>query len=185
MAGLKKKVDVECAGPFKIGIATFRGNCNNIILDEDAILQCLYNKARVKEVLKNGKRVPLGFDNYNVQNPMGFDPEAQGQKPQPQVKDYTIVNTRAHLIKVRNEKNPPVTTIGTPVNNNIVTSAYKTDINKSDIEVKSDEPKVKEENKETTPFEPNKGSEEKTEKKASITKILPTDLNKPPKKKLP
>ena len=86
---------------------------------------------------------------------------------------------------MRNEKNPPVTTIGTPVNNNIVTSAYKTDINKSDIEVKSDEPKAKEENKETTPFEPNKGSEEKTEKKASITKILPTDLNKPPKKKLP
>ena len=184
---------------------------NNIILDEDAILQCLYNKARVKEVLKNGKRIPLGFDNYNVPNPMGFDLQeastedegirqyqiqnitlkagTQGQKPQPEVVDYTIVDARANILKMRNEKNPPVKTIGTPVNSTQnVTAAYKSDIKKSDIiEVPSEETKstTKEENKETTPFEPNKGSEEKTDKKPSITKLLATDLNKPPKKKLP
>ena len=73
MAGIKKKVDVVCYRPFKLGIANFSGSCNNITLDADSIKICLENKAMVSEVLKNGKRVPLDFGNYNKKNPMGYD----------------------------------------------------------------------------------------------------------------
>jgi hypothetical protein len=73
MAGIKKKVDVVCYRPFKLGIANFSGSCNNITLDADSIKICLENKAMVSEVLKNGKRVPLDFSNFNKKNPMGYD----------------------------------------------------------------------------------------------------------------
>lgn len=77
MAGIKKKVDVLCSRTFNIGVTPFRGNCTGIILDADGIRACLENKAIVKEVLKNGRRYPLDFTNYNKRNPMGFDVEGQ------------------------------------------------------------------------------------------------------------
>lgn len=77
MAGIKKKVDVLCQRSFNIGVTPFRGNCTGIILDADGIRTCLENKAIVKEVLKNGRRYPLDFTNYNKKNPMGFDVDNQ------------------------------------------------------------------------------------------------------------
>ena len=94
MAGLKKKVDVHCYRPFKLGITRFAGYCNGIILDADAISICLQNKAMVSEVLKNGKRVQLDFSNYNKKNPMGYDVETEQNE---------FVSARAYNVTTMNK----------------------------------------------------------------------------------
>jgi hypothetical protein len=65
---MKKKVDVFCAAPFVIDRAPFAGKCLNVILDVDTIRLCLLNKAFVWELSKDGKRIPLDFSNYRLDN---------------------------------------------------------------------------------------------------------------------
>jgi hypothetical protein len=65
---MKKIVDVTCDQPFVIGYSSFAGICKEIVLDTDAILKCLENKAKVAEVLANGARVPLHFGNFDSDN---------------------------------------------------------------------------------------------------------------------
>ena len=65
---MKKKVDVFCAAPFVIDKAPFAGKCLNVILDVDTIRICLLNKAFVWELSKDGKRIPLDFSNYRLDN---------------------------------------------------------------------------------------------------------------------
>ena len=65
---MKKKVDVFCAGAFVINGAPFAGKCLNIILDIEDIRTCLLNKAFVWELTKEGKRIPLNFTNYRIDN---------------------------------------------------------------------------------------------------------------------
>ena len=65
---MKKKVDVFCAAPFVIDKAPFAGKCLNVILDVDTIRMCLLNKAFVWELSKDGKRIPLDFSNYRLDN---------------------------------------------------------------------------------------------------------------------
>lgn len=65
---MKKKVDVFCAAPFVIGPACFAGKCVNVILNVDDIRTCLLNKAFVWELTKEGKRIPLDFSNYRLDN---------------------------------------------------------------------------------------------------------------------
>ena len=67
---MKKKVDVFCATPFVSGSgrAPFAGKCLDLILEVDDIRQCLLNKAFVWELTKDGKRIPLDFSNYRLDN---------------------------------------------------------------------------------------------------------------------
>jgi len=65
---MKKKVDVFCAGAFVINGAPFAGKCLNIVLDIEDIRTCLLNKAFVWELTKEGKRIPLNFTNYRIDN---------------------------------------------------------------------------------------------------------------------
>jgi hypothetical protein len=65
---MKKKVDVFCAQAFVIGHANFAGKCLGIILDVDTIRLCLINKAFVWELTPDGKRIPLDFSNYRLDN---------------------------------------------------------------------------------------------------------------------
>lgn len=111
MAGIKKKVDVVCYRPFKLGIANFSGSCNNITLDADSIKICLENKAMVSEVLKNGKRVPLDFGNYNKKNPMGYDIDgAFTDIMGPRTYSVSSINkTGSHVATIKmNDDQPPV-----------------------------------------------------------------------------
>ena len=48
--------------------APFAGKCLNVILDVDTIRICLLNKAFVWELSKDGKRIPLDFSNYRLDN---------------------------------------------------------------------------------------------------------------------
>ena len=65
---MKKKVDVFCAQAFVIGHANFAGKCLGVILDVDTIRLCLINKAFVWELTPDGKRIPLDFSNYRLDN---------------------------------------------------------------------------------------------------------------------
>lgn len=64
----KKLVTVRCSTPFSYKKIPFVGICNKIVIEVDAIAYALTRKAKVVEHLKNGKEVPLGFDNYNTYN---------------------------------------------------------------------------------------------------------------------
>ena len=71
---MKKKVDVFCMRPFAIGHSSFAGRCFHIILDTKGILTCLENKAKVTEILADGRRVLLDFGNFDADNgPTGID----------------------------------------------------------------------------------------------------------------
>ena len=65
---MKKKVDVYCHSPFRIGYGSFTGRCESIVLDVESIRTCLINKALVWELTKDGKRVQLDFSNYRDDN---------------------------------------------------------------------------------------------------------------------
>jgi outer membrane biosynthesis protein TonB len=65
---MKKKVDVYCAGAFVINGAPFAGKCLNIVLTIEDIRMCLLNKAFVWELTPEGKRIPLDFTNYRLNN---------------------------------------------------------------------------------------------------------------------
>lgn len=95
MERLRKKVDLECRGRFRIGPTLFGGNYHNIILDTEAIRIALINKAVVKEILKNGKRLNLTFSNYNKKSPMSIDLNAPQEPIQtPVVKEEPKVETK-------------------------------------------------------------------------------------------
>lgn len=127
MAGIKKKVDVHCYRPFKLGIARFAGYCNGIILDADAISICLQNKAMVNEVLKNGKRVPLDFSNYNQPNPMGYDVESE-QTEFADTKAYKVTSvdnegtTKVNNVKPKRVQAPVQEGYTAPLNTTLLTS---------------------------------------------------------------
>ena len=71
---MKKKVNVFCMRPFAIGHSSFAGRCFHIILDTKGILTCLENKAKVTEILADGRRVLLDFGNFDADNgPTGID----------------------------------------------------------------------------------------------------------------
>lgn len=113
MAGLKKKVDLMCARPFRIGPSLFTGNFSNIILDAEAIRIALSNKAVVKEVLKNGKRTPLDFSNYAIRNPMGCNVddvkvENGGQTP------YTVKTIKIGAAEIAANQPPVDIQVGKP-----------------------------------------------------------------------
>ena len=65
---MKKKVDVYCAAAFVIKGAPFAGKCLNVVLDVEDIRMCLLNKAFVWELTPEGKRIPLDFTNYRLNN---------------------------------------------------------------------------------------------------------------------
>lgn len=65
---MKKKVDVYCHSPFRIGYGVFTGRCESIVLDVESIRTCLINKALVWEITKDGKKVQLDFSNYRDDN---------------------------------------------------------------------------------------------------------------------
>ena len=128
MAGIKKKVDVHCYRPFKLGITRFAGYCNGIILDADAISICLQNKAMVSEVLKNGKRVQLDFSNYNKKNPMGYDVDSE-QNEFVGARAYSVTNMdKTGGVKIQNVQpisiDAPVSDGNTaPLNTTLITSS--------------------------------------------------------------
>lgn len=128
MAGIKKKVDVVCYRPFKLGIANFSGSCNNITLDADSIQICLENKAMVSEVLKNGKRVPLDFSNFNKKNPMGYDidsPITEINGPATfTVKNINKTGTQVGTIRLNDDQPPVIVQNGTVSRMDL--NAYKT-----------------------------------------------------------
>ena len=130
---MKKIVDVTCDQPFVIGYSSFAGICKEIVLDTDAILKCLENKAKVAEVLANGARVPLHFGNFDSDN----GPSAV---------------TQDAILETDVEGRPPV-------NVEVITSAAKKDgvapevieVNNNGVEVikgeeVAEQPKVVEEN---------------------------------------
>lgn len=94
-----KKVNISCNRPFKYRYATFSGKINGAILDTKIIQFALENKAKVEEVLKGGKTVPLGFNNFDTYN----------GEPDIDANSIDITDERAY-------KRPPVETIG-KVNN--------------------------------------------------------------------
>lgn len=108
MAGIKKKVDLECRRVFQIGPAKFAGVYTNIILDSDAIRIALDNKAFVKEVLRNGKRAPLDYTNYNKRNTMGVDVEGQSVD-NIGAKQYHVHSIRPVDNSLAKANQPPVT----------------------------------------------------------------------------
>nr|DAY65818.1 MAG TPA: hypothetical protein [Caudoviricetes sp.] len=65
---MKKLVNVYVDHPFKMNGATFGGLHRELILDTKEIQSLLENKARVEEVLSNGKIIPLGFNNFDEVN---------------------------------------------------------------------------------------------------------------------
>ena len=146
MAGLKKKVDVHCYRPFKLGITRFAGYCNGIILDADAISICLQNKAMVSEVLKNGKRVQLDFSNYNKKNPMGYDVETE-QNEFVGARAYNVTSvSKSGTMKVQNVQpinlDTPVSDGNTvPVNTTLVTKSDGVIITDHHEPVKEETPK--------------------------------------------
>ena len=110
----KKKVDIDCKTKFRIGPTLFGGSYHNIILSLEAIRIALLNKADVKEILKNGKRINLNFSNYKIFSPMSIDldappepiqvPVAKEEEPKveekpatPSKKDETKVKTAPAL----------------------------------------------------------------------------------------
>ena len=64
----KKLVTVKCPQPFSYNNIPFVGVCNKVTLTVDAIKNALSHKAFVVEHLKNGKTIPLGFDNFDTWN---------------------------------------------------------------------------------------------------------------------
>jgi hypothetical protein len=145
MAGIKKKVDVVCYRPFKLGIANFSGSCNNITLDADSIKICLENKAMVSEVLKNGKRVPLDFSNFNKKNPMGYDIDSAFTDIMgPRTFTVSSINKKGNQIATikMNDDQPPVI-----IQNGSVGIAKNLDIMPKEIQAI----KPPEEKKEETP----------------------------------
>lgn len=92
---MNKLVNVYCMRPFSIGYSSFAGVCKKIVLDTDGIRICLENKARVEEVLNDGKLVPLSFANF----------EAYNGKPAANVESAVTVDD------VLNYKEPVVETI--------------------------------------------------------------------------
>lgn len=90
-----KKVNIMCHRPFKCRYAMFSGRILGAVLDTKIIQFALENKAKVEEVLKGGKTVPLGFNNFDTYN----------GEPDINEKDIDITDERAY-------KKPPVETIG-------------------------------------------------------------------------
>lgn len=65
---MKKLVNVYADKPFKMNNAMFCGLHRELVLDTKQIQACIEHKARVEEVLKNGRIIPLGFDNFDQVN---------------------------------------------------------------------------------------------------------------------
>ena len=65
---MKKLVNVYADKPFKMNNAMFCGLHRELVLDTKQIQACIEHKARVEEVLKNGRTIPLGFDNFDQVN---------------------------------------------------------------------------------------------------------------------
>ena len=163
MAGLKKKEDIMCTRSFEIGPTRFAGTFTNIILDEEAIRIALNNKAVVKEVLKNGKRTPLDFANYNVRNPMGVNVDDQLtensgaqhyhiQTLRPMSKSKIEANQPPIITQMGNSTPPKLSEIQSvapvtpsPVVPKIISEAESTTAPKQEIDLKTEEEQKKEE----------------------------------------
>ena len=113
MAGIKKKIDLYCGRPFKIGPTVFSGTFTGIILDEEAIRIALNNKAQVKEVLRNGKRAPLDYSNYYKKNPMGYDVDNQLVEGDPSTLQNVIRTIKPTTSNIQANQPPVSNQIGT------------------------------------------------------------------------
>lgn len=64
----KKRVNVRCNRPFRLGMTPFSGYCSNIILPVSDIVKIIESKSMVEEILNTGETVALNFSNYNTYN---------------------------------------------------------------------------------------------------------------------
>lgn len=64
----KKRINLRCSRPFRIGFTPFSGNCLNIILRVEDIVKIIQSKSLVEEILSTGETIPLNFSNYNTYN---------------------------------------------------------------------------------------------------------------------
>ena len=144
---MKKKVDVYCAGAFVINGAPFAGKCLNIVLTVEDIRLCLLNKAFVWELTPEGKRIPLDFTNYRLNNGGVVD-------------DKTIVSNDARL------RNNNVTRVIVDPETSKVVKETKVVIEK----VEKEKPKVvKEEKKEKEVIKEEKKEDAKVVAEMDVT----------------
>lgn len=162
---MKKIVDVVCDQPFAIGYSSFAGICKEIVLDTDAILKCLENKAKVAEVLADGTRVPLHFGNFDSDNGPSavakdavLETDVEGQVP---VKVEVITGASAKKHEAAEVKE-------------VVNDSPEVEVIKGEEEDNS--PKVVEENVEPNPAKADITVEEKQEQ------YVPQNSNKKKKK---
>lgn len=104
----KKRVNVHCARPFRIGHTPFAGVCSKLVLSVKDISICLENKALVREILKNGELVPLDFTNYNIWNgPSDVDSDAEESIAENfKEAEVKVLNNKGQVEKVLNENKP-------------------------------------------------------------------------------
>ena len=104
----KKRVNVHCARPFRIGHTPFAGVCSKLVLSVKDISICLENKALVREILKNGELVPLDFTNYNTWNgPSDVEPDAEESIAENfKEAEVEVLNNKGKVEKVINENKP-------------------------------------------------------------------------------
>ena len=101
----KKKVTVTCNTPFRIGQIPYSGVCRNLTLSIEDISKCLENKARVVEILSNGKEVALNFANYDTYNgPSDVDENSVVLKEKPADPEIEQKNQDGETIKVLNKQ---------------------------------------------------------------------------------
>lgn len=102
---MKKKVDVYCHSPFRIGYGSFTGRCESIVLDVESIRTCLINKALVWELTKDGKRVQLDFSNYRDDNGGVVDDKAiTAYDTKNKVTPTTVITVKKEIDPATNEE---------------------------------------------------------------------------------
>jgi len=104
----KKRVNVHCARPFRIGHTPFAGVCSKLVLSVKDISICLENKALVREILKNGELVPLDFTNYNTWNgPSDVEPDAlESIAENFKEAEVKVLDNKGEVKKILNEEKP-------------------------------------------------------------------------------
>jgi len=101
----KKKVTVTCHTPFRIGQIPYSGICRNLTLTIKDISTCLENKAKVVEILSNGKEVPLNFANYDTYNgPSDVDDNSKALTEKPDDPEIEKKNDQGETIAIVNKK---------------------------------------------------------------------------------
>ena len=140
----KVKVDIVCRFPIAIGRTTLAGVYKNVMFSVADLRMLIAGKAKVDRILSNGKRVRVGFDDYDND----FDAEIVDRRAEQQ----KIIEQRIAEANAKKAAESKKEAVSTPVKK----------VEEKKEEVKAGEaPKAEEVKKDNKPQQPQQSNKNK------------------------